>query len=76
VDPTGKFAYVVNAVSNSVGVPHRRERGPGADLGFAGSQQGVFHVQWQWTPTGKFAYVVNEGDGNVSRPTKSVRTGP
>jgi hypothetical protein len=74
VDPTGKFAYVANYVSNNVSA---YTINPTTGALTAGTAVAAGTGPWSVTvdPTGKFAYVANSGSNNVSVYTINPTTG-
>jgi 6-phosphogluconolactonase (cycloisomerase 2 family) len=76
VDPTGKFAYVANSISNTVS-GYTIDPTTGALTTISGSPftTGYFPASIAVEPTGRFAYVANFGDNNVSAYTINPATG-
>jgi len=66
VDPTGKFAYVANQVSNSISA-YTINAATGALTAVSGSPFPAGSAPWSLTdPSGKFAYVANASSGSIS----------
>src|SRR5688572_14262020 len=70
VDPSGKFAFVVNTGDNSVSA-YAIHGHTGALTAVAGSPfaTGKDALSVTVDPSGKFAYIANSGDNNVSAYT-------
>lgn len=74
VDPTGKFAYVTNFLSNDVSMyTINGTTGALASIGTIAAGTGPVSVAVD--PTGKFAYVANSGSNNVSMYSIDAATG-
>jgi DNA-binding beta-propeller fold protein YncE len=76
VDPTGRFAYVVNQTGNNVSA-YRINSSTGALRAVAGSpfETGNNPFSVAVDPSGRFAYVVNDNDDTVSAYTVNSSTG-
>src|SRR5712692_2249230 len=76
VDPSGKFAYVANAISNNVSA-YSIDSTTGVLSPVPGSpfSAGLFPVSVAVDPSGKFAYVANQFSSNVSAYSIDSTTG-
>ena len=74
VDPTGKFAYVANSVSNDVSV-YTIDQATGALTAVMSAGTGSYPTSVIVDPTGKFAYVANSVSNDVSVYTIDQTTG-
>ena len=74
IDPTGKFAYVTNFLSNDVSVyTINAITGALTSIGTVGA--GASPTSIAIDPSGKFAYVTNSGSGDVSMYSIDPTTG-
>lgn len=74
VDPTGKFAYVTNSLSNDVSM-YTIDGTTGALTSIGTIAAGTGPVSVAVDATGKFAYVANSGSNNVSMYSIDATTG-
>ncbi len=75
VDPSGKFAYAANLISNTVSAyTIDTSTGVLTNIGVA-VPTGTYPISVTVDPTGKFAYVANNGSNDVSAYTINATTG-
>jgi len=76
VDPSGRFAYVANANSNTIS-GYTIDASSGALTPLPGSPfaAGTFLASVAVDPSGRFAYVANNGSNTISGYTIDASTG-